>query len=257
MGLLPNLRAWHLLNTDTGEELEGETEAVDLTETVGGSEYAETTAMNREHPILQFLYGKADAIKFEGVFYSANVLDDITPKLNKLKAWSRRDPSFQRPPVLIFWVGNADISMQCVIEGGMEFKYFRPTILGQVRGARCSINLKQYTEYSLESGPPPETRYHRVREREYFELLAWREYHNAKLGDVIRKRHPQTQLPEEGDIIKLPSFEAISRTPVQLSSLALYRSSGNRESVQRTNRRKVFDRTTARTLTSVIVPTGY
>jgi hypothetical protein len=53
-----------MINVDTGEELEGQFEAVNLTENPGAPSYAGFTSLNRENEVLQFLHGNADTITF-------------------------------------------------------------------------------------------------------------------------------------------------------------------------------------------------
>ena len=73
-------------------------------------------------------------------------------------------------------------------------------------------------------------------------MLCWREYRKPILGDVIRKRHPQHAQIITGDVIKLPSIEAIQATPIVPSSVALSTAFGRKDTPQRALRIEWFDR---------------
>lgn len=215
-------RQWTIYNLDTDEKLVGQFEAEGLSEE-WGSAYVEKWALNREHAILQFVHGNSDMLTFSGRLFQKNDTD-VNPKkkLGLLRKWKSRDRKLRRPPILSFWVGDAHISMtDCVIER-ISPTYDRPTVFGGLRGVTFSITLRQRWPYDVELGVATgETRYHNVRQQDYYEMLALREYGKALWGDTIRQRHPALPELEIGDVVKLPSSEALRGTRVKPQSIAL------------------------------------
>jgi hypothetical protein len=260
MGLpgLPNFRAWHIINTDNFEEIEGDFEAVGVTRNVTTS-YSQKTTLNRQDPITQFLHGNADTLTFQGrAFAHDALLGDATEKLTKLIEWTKRDPDLGRPPVVLFFVGDADPiygDFFSIIESISDITYDSPTVTGAVRGVSFTVNLRQFTEFELETGPAPETRSHNAKQGEYMELIAEAEYGNPMMGDIIRKRHPDLQLLRTGNVVGLPSFEAIRRTKVVPTSIQLQGLTKSKASPQKDLRDHHLDRLN-RIGRSVVVPEG-
>ena len=255
---LPNLRIWRITNTDTGETVEGDFEAVGISRTVSAS-YAEHKTLGQFKPLTQFLGGNSDKLTFQARVYQSHAFDNVEEKFQRLIAWVLRDPDRFRPPIVLFSVGDASPvyfdNALAVIEGISDITYDSPTVTGAVRGITFTINLKEYTEYSLENVPAPESRFARAKAGEYMELITQHEYSNPLLGDVIRKRHPDLQIVQAADIVKLPSLEAIKNSIVEPKSIALKTSLGRKSTVQKTLHEFHFDRTN-RTFRSTIVPTG-
>jgi len=251
---LPNLRAWHMLNVDTVEELEGQYEAEGITENVGAA-YANVHGLNRQSAITQFLHGEVDTLSFDArLFAHDTFFSSVTDDLNTLKSWVRRDDRVARPPIIVFWVGDASIYLECVITKISGITYDTQTVLGAVRGCSMNIELAQYVPFELESGPAPETRYHRTKSREYPELLAVREYGDPMLGVIIRHRHPQKLLFLPGDTAKLPSVDAIKNKPRVPQSNALKGLTSRKASDQRDTREDTFMALNARTYVSTLIP---
>lgn len=260
MGLLPNLRAWHLINTDTAEVIDGDFEAEEVSRNITTT-YGESTSLNRQQPITQFLHGNAEVVSFQARFFADSAFSSVTGKFEKLVSWAKRDEELGRPPVVGFWIGDGDTAYGnffSVIESISDIKYDSPTATGAVRGVTCTITLRQFEEFDIAgvtARSPPETRFHAVRDGEYMELIAEREYGRPLLGDVVRKRHPRLQQPNVGDIIKLPSLEAIRRVSVQPTSIALRGLTVRKDSPQR----RLLEFHTARlnrSMVSTSVPEG-
>ena len=108
-----------------------------------------------------------------------------------------------------------------------------PTILGQLRHVEFTINLEQYQEFDLDSSEIFETRYHRARDRDYYELLAYREYKAPILGEALRKRHPTQPSLAPGAVVKLPSAEGIRRDKIEPTSIPLASAFGRKDTPQR------------------------
>lgn len=239
--LIPNAKIWNLQNLDSGETLQGQFEPQGLSEEIG-TNWGQFTSLNRGKPILQFLNGNADQVSFQGRFFRNNALDTSPEdKLNKLKSWARIDNDLRRPPVLQFWVGDGHVTINCVIVG-MSTNYGRPDFFGGLRDVGFTLNLLEFTPYALDDEIQTDTRYARAKERDYYELLAFKEYGNPLVGDLIRKDHPELQRLDPGDIVRLPSIEGIRGRTVTQTSVPLKTAFGKKDTAQKRLRLAVFDR---------------
>lgn len=239
--LIPNMKVWRLSNLDSNEVLEGQFEAEGLSEEVSTS-WAQFTSLNRQNPILQFVHGNADTLSFTGRLFRNNALDSSPQdKLDKLKLWSRIDSSVRRPPILQFSVGDGHVSINCVIVG-ISIRYSRPDFFGGLRDVTFNVSLLQFSTFSLDDEEQTDTRYARASERDYYEMLAYKEYGNPILGDIIRKDHPDKQRLQPGDIVKLPSIEGIRDKEVTQTSTILKTAFGKRDTAQKRLRLSFFDK---------------
>lgn len=242
MAMFEGFRVWYLQSLDTGETLQGQFHPEELTESVGAA-YAKHHALNRQKAILQFIHGEADTISFKGLFYAQDSTHRIQDMVEMLKSFCRRDDKLGRPPQVVFWVGDGHVTMrQCVVKTVAPITYGRPTADGGLREATFTVNLEEYEPFSLEETGIFETRYHVARAGDYYESLCYREYKDPKLGDVIRKRHPDKPIIQVGDVIKLPSIEAVRSVAVEPTSIALQTSYGKKATPQRALRQEMFNR---------------
>jgi hypothetical protein len=243
MGLFFNFRAWNLINLDTGELLTGQFEPEETTEQISIN-YAQHTSLNRQKAILQFVNRASDTLTFNARLFARDIaFNSVEDDLGKLKEWCEIDSLFGRPPILLFWVGDGHLTMEgCVIQSLSGITYGRPTFFGGVKDVSLTINLLKYDPFDLTEKGIFDTRYHRARERDYYEMLTYREYRNPLIGDVIRKRHPTQPNLQVGDIVKLPSQEGIRKERVQTTSLALKNAYSKKVTPQRTLRLDMFDR---------------
>lgn len=257
MGLFASISSldnWTLISQDVKtEQVMGQFPA-EISEEVS-SEYAQYKSLNRENPVVQFVSGNADTLSFTARFYARDaVFSGVKESITQLKKWARRDPKKERPQILSFRVGDGYLSMEsCVITGLGSIVYQRPTVLGALRDVSVTINLLSYEEFTMEDAQLYETRYHRAKEAEYFELICENEYGNAYFGDVIRKRHPDKEIIQPSDIIKLPSIEAIQTERVEQKSLILKTAYGKKETPQRTARLEAFDKTNRSHVSHIVV----
>lgn len=260
LDMLVKTRKWYLRNEDSGETIEGQFAPTNLTRDVGNN-YAQHTALNRGKTIIQYLNSKNDTLVFTAGFYAVNALggtgifgtDSIEENLEKLISWAKRDPDLQRPPIVTFWIGNGHLEQLSVIDSITGITYGEPTILGDLREVTFTINLLQYEEFSIDDEESFDTRYHRARERDYYEALTQREYGNPLIGDVIRKRHPTQPNLVPGAIVKLPSIEGIRTIRVEPTSIALETGFGRKETPQRTLRLDMFDRRNRTYVSHVVI----
>jgi hypothetical protein len=246
-GLFGLTRSWKLKNLDTDDEVEGQFEAEDLTENVG-TKYSKIAALNRQNPILQFIGGNLETVTFSAKLWNRDAVqttkgtaDDV---LETLKSWTRRDSSLGRPPILEFTAaGDHPLTYEnCVIESLGGIRYDRPTTGGKMRGVSLSITLLKYEPYTLEGYKGGETRYHRAKTGDYYEMLTFQEYGNPNMGDIIRKRHPSKPNIQTADIIKLPSIEVLRKEKVEATSLALKGAFLRKDSPQRSLRIEMFQK---------------
>lgn len=250
--IFPSFRSWSFANLDTGDEIEGDFEAEGLTRNVS-AEYTEGHALGRQAPILQFIHGNSETISFGSRIYAAHQFVDVREKLDKLIKWTKVTPGLGRPPRLLFWLGNGELNLECVIESVSDIVYDPVRIDGSIRGATFTVNLRQYTSYELETGDPPETRYHPARAGDYLELLAEEEYGRPELGVVLARRQPSVGFPiATGTIIKLPSLEAIRREAIVPTSHVFEGMTSKKDSPQRRLFASMLDRRSSSKLSTVL-----
>jgi len=254
MSLFPTMKAWFLLNQTTFQTMQGKFAPQNLTKNVKPN-YASHMALSRNKEILQFLNQAADTLSFRIVMHDYDSITGSTETdFQLLESWARPDELYgNRPPVLTFWVGQGWEMMDCVIDGLSDIQYEDPTIIGSIRGLSLTINLRAYAPFSLEGGGLFETRYHRAVARDYYELLAYREYKNPMLGIAIRNRHPTKPNIQVGNIIKLPSMEAIRKEKAQPSSIALRTMTGKKLTPQVLLRKDMFDRRNTTHVSHVLI----
>lgn len=251
---LPSRRVWGLFNQDTVEIVLGDFEAVDLTEEPEGAEWSETFALNSSESISAFLHGTVATITFIARLFDDSILPAAVPtslkfdktkvKYEKIKSWAKRDELLGRPPILIFTAGSGEISQRCKIDSLGSARFDELGAFGEIKGVTFSVNLSRYVSFDIDAAAtaPPETRFHRAKTGDYYELLARREYNDALLGVLIRNRHPQQRRVEEGDVVRLPSFEAIAGEPIRPTSVALKGLTSPAASPQRTLRAVILER---------------
>jgi len=249
-----NTRKWSIRNEDTDETLQGQFSPQSLTQEVGNN-WAQHTALNRANTIIQYLNSKADTLSFQGMFFTrdTSVSTLVQERIDKLISWARRDPDLGRPPIVTFWVGNGYITQQSVIEGISGIEWGEADILGHIRTVSFTVNMIQYIEFDFNATEVRETRYHKARDRDYFEFLTQREYGNPSMGDVIRKRHPELAVLTPGDTVKLPTFAAIRTDKVTQKSIALQGAFGRKDTPQRILKNAVFDRNNRAYVSHVVV----
>jgi hypothetical protein len=257
MGMLDQFlsaKKWFLHNEDTNEIIVGQFAPEGLTQEVS-SNWAQHTSLNRNTPILQYINGKSDTISFNSMFYSDNFVNfyKVEEKIKKLKSWAKRNSDISRPPIVTFWLGDGHLEQTSIIDSISGITYGEPTILGTIRFVKFTVNLLQYEEFDIEATETGETRYHRSRERDYYELVAYREYKDPNIGDVIRKRHPTKPNIVAGTIVKLPSSSAIKTEKVTQTSTSLKTAYGRSETPQKALRVDMFNRRNRSYVSHVIV----
>lgn len=234
MSLFPNFRVWHMLNQDTGQLLSGQFEPDTVSEE-RGSVYAERFTLNRKKAILQFLHGKTPLVSFTGMFYNETVLGptsgfgvasalvptfgDVRKNLATLQSWSERDPKFGRPPIILFWIGDGWINTNAVIES-VNVAHLKPAFLGAFKGAKFTVAMREFTPFDPEAKGLFDTRIHKTKKSEYYELIAQREYREPLIGVILRQRNPSKINLTIGDSVRLPAGTGtIRQEPITQSSI--------------------------------------
>lgn len=236
---------WFLKNEDSGEEIRGQFIAENVRKNTS-TRYSEQTALNRNDPIVQFVSGNLKTITFSTTLFNRDILfgsiKNEQDTLEKLESWVERDEELKRPPILSFWIGNGVTGFSKCNLRSVEAVIGEPVaVSGEFKSAVVDLTLAKYVPFSLEEGFIGETRYHRAKERDYYEWLTQREYGSAILGDIIRKRHPDKLNIEVGEIIKLPSIDAIKTERVEQKSIPLKTSFGKRLTSQKSLRLEMFE----------------
>lgn len=238
---IPNFKVWNLRNLDSGQTLQGQFEAENVSRDITVN-WGQFTSLNRGNPILQFLNGAAEKVSFDGRLFRNHALDKSPEvKLDMLVSWTKIDPALRRPPVLQFWIGDGHVMINCVIVA-VQTTYQRPDFFGGLRDCTFTVSLLEFSTFSIDDAEEVDTRYARARERDYFELLAFEEYGNPMIGDVIRKQHPALQALKAGDTVKLPSIEGVRTVEVTQTSIPLKTAFGRRDTPQRRLRLQFFDK---------------
>jgi hypothetical protein len=233
---------WQIRNEDTGELIQGQFPAKVAVEIKNN--WQQHTALSRSRAIVMFINSENDTLTMSSVFFArtSDEYELVTERINKLIQWSKPDLAFGRPAVCTFWVGNGYLERTCVIDSISGLTYSEPTRQGELRSVSFTLNLLAYQEFNINDAELFETRYHRGRERDYYEMLCFREYKLPMLGDVIRKRNPSQPLVTPGSTIPLPSVEAVRNVKVEPKSLQLQTAYGKKDTPQRTLRIDIFNR---------------
>lgn len=243
MSFYPTMKSWFLQNQTTNQIMMGKFAPVNLTKNVRPN-YAVHVALSRTKEIIQFLNQSADTLSFRVIMHdNDSITGSSDTDYQLLESWAKPDLLYgNRPPILTFWVGQGWEMMNCIIESLSDIQFEEPTIIGTIRGLSLTINLRSYEPFSLTGGAIYETRYHRAVVRDYYELLAYREYKNPMLGIALRNRHPDKPNIQVGDVIRLPSVEAIRKEKAQPNSIALRTLTGKKNTPQKELREEVFER---------------
>lgn len=251
---IPNFKVWNLANLDSNKVLQGQFEAENVLKDIS-VEWGEFTSLNRQKPILQFLHGNSDVLSFAGRFFKNHALDTAPEeRMAVLESWAKIESELRRPPILQFWIGDGHVRMNCVITGITGISYKRPDFFGGLRDVEFGLSLKEFTSFSLEDEEETNTRFARAKEREYYEMLAWSEYGNPLIGDIIRKDHPNQATLVSGDIVRLPSIEGIRGRTVQQTSIALKTGFGRKDTAQRRLRLLALDRRSGTHVSHILQP---
>jgi hypothetical protein len=229
-------RLWYLYNYDTYELFTSQFHAEELRHEGVAGTYAERWALGRSHPVQQFLRGERQSVTFRSRFYAATAIESAEAAIETLKSWTQPDAITSRPPVLEFYVGSGSVTHlenPVVLESVSDLRYHRPTVFGNVRHVEFTLTLREYKEFKIQEAAQRNTRYHRVKQGEYYELIAYREYRNPLLGDPVRKRHPSQPTLQPGDVVELPTVTKMARERTQLTSIPLATAFGRKDTPQR------------------------
>lgn len=235
------LKRWSIQNQDTGDILTGQFAAEIGLEI--RNNWQHHTAMSRSVAISQFVNCEVDRITVPAYFYATTALETVTveKQIANLIKWSKPGNGKDRPAVLKFWVGSKFLERTCVIAGLNDVKFGEPNSEGNLRTFTVNINLDAYAVFDINDTKNYRTRYHRTRVRDYYEMLCWREYQIPIMGDIIRKENPSQALLTPGEIVPMPSIEAIRSETVEAKSTALMTAFGRKNTPQRALRIAYFN----------------
>jgi hypothetical protein len=216
---------WHLLvmeDVDTpelsaGMRISGQFTPVNVTHTLG-SNVVEAGGYSRSNPLVQWVGGVLETLSFEARLWSEH-RDDQTArtKIELLKLLRLPHAPLNRPPLTRFFWGDAiPGGMPCFVEslGGVQYDEIRPD--GSIRGATLSINLKRFTQFTIErvtTSPMERTPIHEVKNGDTYEMIALHRYGDPLLGVPLRQQNPRYPMKKwaptgiadlvQGEVIKL------------------------------------------------------
>jgi hypothetical protein len=197
-----------------------------LTENMAAA-WSSSTGMNRDHPILQYSHGEQNQFSFEARLWAANSDVNIEEQLEALKRATRRDEDLKRPPIWQFtWGTFIDETVVVQSVGNIRYDAIRPD--GSLRGVTLAITLLVYRTIDVElvaEDRPTDTFYVVTKSGDQWENIAQREYGDAMMGDLLRRRNPALPFPGQnpGKIVKLPKSETLRNEPVEPDSPPLRR----------------------------------
>lgn len=226
------LKSWTLKNNDTGETIQGQFPAEEVTLNNTGSNYTQIQALNRATSFIQFINGKTPTLTVTSRFYRRDFTDDApVDKIEKLKSWATMDALAAsagirlRPPLLTFFLGDGlGLQMDCVMTDCDNIKYAEPNALGGIRDVTFEMKFLSISGGQTASSSEKEvldTRYVHAKSDDYYEKLCYKEYGDAMIGVIIRQRNPDKGLLKTGDVIALPAAAGIAGSKPTQQSIAL------------------------------------
>lgn len=246
------LKTWTLKNVDTGDIIQGQFPAEEVTMDGVGSNFIQIPALNRANSIIQFINGKTPTLTVSSRFYRRDFTDDApVDKIEKLKSWATMDALAAtagirlRPPTLTFYLGDGlGLQMDCVMTDCANIKYSEPNALGGMR--EVTFEMKFLQVGGAQTAAPGEkevldTRYVHCKSDDYYEKICNIEYGNPMLGVIIRQRNPTMGLLQTGDIIALPAAAGVAGSTPATQSLSLVNSYGKKSTPQKQLRLQYFN----------------
>lgn len=237
---------WTLVSRDDGTEIEGQFQAQNVRENVSGV-WAQQGTLGLDQPILQFVRGELETIQFDvkvfarhrGTLGTGVNAEDIRTTVDQIRDLARRDPGLGRPHVWVFAIGE-QFSQQVIIQsvGGIRYDRFRPSD-GSLRGVLFSMTLWRYEPYE----PPglttvAESLVTSFKTGETYEHVAKRVHGDPLLGEALRRRNPDNRVPQEGDVVHVPSARTLRLESLPLTPQSLPLKDGD---AQRENKVNAFE----------------
>jgi len=190
-----NQKLWSLWDQDRDEVIYGQFTAEGVQRFLGAN-IAQSSTMNSQYPILQWVSGDLEEISFDARLW-ANDAGDFTveQRLDRLEDLIRRNSDLERPPVCTFgWGDVASLVVDCLVRSMSEgFDEVRDD--GTLRGVSIRISLARYeaVEFSPTDSSLPErmTRIRRARKGDTYERIALLEYGDPELGVLLRQLNPR------------------------------------------------------------------
>lgn len=194
-----------------------------------GSAYSSSTGMNRANPLVQFSNGEQKTITFDARMWASDSTQTIEARIEDLKRAVDPDDDLKRPPRYQFvWGSLIDALVVVQSIGGIRYDRLRPD--GTAIGCTLSINLMRVVEWDVElvaEDRVTDTFYAPTKSDDQWETIAVRQYGDALMGELLRRRNPSIPFPgaAPGTIVKLPRPETLRNEPISPSSPPLERTS--------------------------------
>lgn len=200
-----------------------------LTEDGVGSNWSSSTGMNRARPIIQYGSGEQNGFSFEARLWAHNKDENVDAMLDALKKSCQRDEELKRPPRWQFtWGTFIDETVVVQTVGNIRYDQIRPD--GSIRGCLLAVNLLVYSSIDVElvaEDRPSDTFFAVTKAGDQWEDIALREYNDALLGELLRRRNPRLLFPgtTPGVVVKLPKMETLRNEVIEPDSPPLRRTS--------------------------------
>lgn len=203
-GMAPNSKVWALHDLDHESTIYGQFIAQDVSKDVSGS-IAESSSVNRQSPILQWVGGELEVVTFRARIWANNKDESIEDNVLALEDLVKRNTDLKRPPVCTLSIGTiTTLDMDCLVASIGGVVYDEPRDDGSLRGVQLSITLKKYEEIDFTVTDPsvPEsfTRKRRAKKGDTYESIAADEYGNAMLGVLVRQLNPRLPSMDLADL---------------------------------------------------------
>lgn len=188
-------------------------------------------SLGRQTPIISFLSGETEVVKFQAIIWQDHVWSPIEPKIEKMKKLLNPQSISGLPPVMAFTHGT--LTMDCLVKSIGGIKYREPNFFGEMKSAIFEMELWRFKDTAFEltqaSGEEPETKFVIAKRGDYYEKIAAAEYGNALLGINLRKLH-EVPFLEVGDPVKIlrPTHSKI-RQAIAPENFLLARSNENKQ----------------------------
>jgi len=196
--------------------------------------YGDASSLSRAEPIQQWLKGDVETITFEAMAFAEHRFMDITDYVAYMKSASKKDEKLGRPPIWTFIYGT--LINEIVVIESCQFRYGEPRVnanMGTPRDVYFNISLRKYTPFDIEltdpNALPSDTFYVRAKSGDTWEHLAHREYGDADLGDIVRRRNHDKRKLTANNYVKMPKFERVRNDVLTPESVSLKRESAQAE----------------------------
>jgi hypothetical protein len=208
MGLasLIKFNQWSLTSLDLGVLLflEGQFQPEGGADVSDAPVLADGASAGASTPVVQFIHAGTRSIRFRSAFYSLNMLDDLTARLDALEALGKVDQTLGRPPRVAFTWGGLHLEGFAHAERRIVGWW---ALTGWAKGVEFTITVTEALPLDVSAGGSSgtgETQYLTLARGETFETLGARYLGSALKGELIRRENPRLAAGEQaGDRVKV------------------------------------------------------